>query len=161
MLKKINQTGCYWLWIAVLVFLVDRITKYCAQKWLVLYTPVAIFPFFNLTLAYNKGAAFSFLDSFSGWQVWLFGLISVVVSAGILIWLYRLPTHQRWLSVSLTLVLGGALGNFCDRVLYGHVIDFLDFYVGHLHWPAFNIADSAICVGAVMLVLDAMFYKKS
>lgn len=155
-----KKSGLCWLWITVFVLIVDRITKYFALQDLPPYASVPVTKFFNLTLAYNKGAAFSFLNSASGWQIWFFAAIAIAVSIGLLIWLSRLSSKQRWLSVALTLILGGALGNLCDRFLYGHVIDFLEFYVGDFYWPAFNIADSAICVGAALLFLDAMRKRK-
>ncbi len=154
------STGLAWCWVAVLVWLVDRLTKYLALVYLPPYAAVPVFPHFNLTLAYNKGAAFSFLNAASGWQSWLFGSIAVLVSIAILIWLSRLSLRQRWLSIALSMIVGGALGNLADRVLYGHVIDFLEFYAANLYWPAFNIADSAICVGAFMLFWDAIRIHK-
>jgi signal peptidase II len=117
-------------------------------------------PFFNLTLAYNTGAAFSFLDSAPGWQIWFFGVIALVVSATLLIWLKRLPRQQWWLSIALACIIGGALGNLWDRVSYGHVIDFIQLHAYSFYWPVFNIADSAICLGAMMLVLEALFKRK-
>jgi len=155
-----KTTGLRWLWITLLVILSDRISKYLALYYLPPFAEVPVVKHFNLTLAYNKGAAFSFLDSASGWQTWLFGAIAVIVSIGLLIWLARLSFQQRWLCIALALIVGGALGNLSDRFLYGYVIDFLDFYWNNWHWPAFNIADSAICVGAVMLFLDALRRKK-
>jgi signal peptidase II len=161
MLKKMKNSGLCWLWVTMIVLILDRVTKYLVQTYLIAYQPVPIFSFFNLTLAYNKGAAFSFLDKSSGWQGWMFGGISILASVVILVWMSRLTSKQRWVSSSLALILGGALGNLSDRFLYGHVIDFLDFHLKTLHWPVFNVADSAICVGAVMLLLDAIFHEKS
>lgn len=160
-MHKLCQSGLRWLWIAILVVAVDRITKTIMVQSLVAYTAKPIFSFFDLTLAYNRGAAFSFLSSESGWQGWLFGSIALLVSAAIMIALSRLASTQRWLSIALSLIVGGALGNVWDRFIYGYVIDFLHFHIGGLYWPAFNVADSAICVGAVMLVFDAVFFKKS
>ena len=158
--SKKTATGLQWLWVTLIVLIIDRVTKYLALQHLPPYAEVPVVPHFSLTLAYNKGAAFSFLSSASGWQAWVFGGVAVLVSIGILIWLSRLSAQQRWLSVALTFIIGGALGNLSDRFLYGYVIDFLDFYATHWHWPAFNIADSAICVGAVMLFLDALLTRK-
>ncbi len=158
---KLCQSGLRWLWIVVLVVAVDRITKTLVVKSLVAYTPLPIFSFFNLTLAYNRGAAFGFLSSESGWQGWLFCSIALLVSAAIMIALSRLASTQRWLSIALSLIVGGALGNVWYRFIYGHVIDFLHFHIGGFYWPMFNVADSTICVGAVMLVCDAVFFKKS
>jgi len=155
-----KKSGLCWLWITLLVMMLDRVSKYLALQHLPPYAEVPVMKYFNFSLAYNNGAAFSFLNSASGWQTWLFGGIAIIVSIGLLIWLSRLSSNQRWLCIALTLVMGGALGNMSDRFLYGHVIDFLDFYVNDLHWPAFNIADSAICVGAFMLLVDAMRMRK-
>jgi len=154
-----KKTGLRWLWVTIIVLILDRLTKYFALLYLPPYAEVPIFPHFNLTLAYNKGAAFSFLNSASGWQSWLFGAIAILVSVSLLIWLSRLSSRQKWLCVAICLIIGGALGNLSDRLLYGYVVDFLDFYAVNLHWPAFNIADSAICIGACMLFFDALFMK--
>lgn len=158
--KLAKATGLRWLWITILVLILDRVTKYFALQDLPPYAEVPVTNYFNFRLAYNKGAAFSFLDSASGWQAWLFGAIALSVSIGLLIWLSKLSSRQRWLCIALALVMGGALGNLSDRFLYGYVIDFLDFYVNDWHWPSFNIADSAICVGAVMLFFDALLMRK-
>jgi signal peptidase II len=160
MQKKSTATGLRWLWVTLIVLILDRVTKYLALKNLPPYAEVPVFPHFNFTLAYNKGAAFSFLNSASGWQTWLFGTIAILVSVGVLIWLFRLSSRDRWLSIALALVIGGALGNLTDRLLYGYVIDFLDFYAANWHFPFFNIADSAICIGAFMLFWDAVFFRK-
>ncbi len=156
-----SSTGLRWLWVAVVVFILDRISKYLAMSFLTDYEPLVITRFFNFTLSYNKGAAFSFLDQASGWQMWFFGGLALVVSIGILIWLSRLSSRQRWLSISLAMIVGGALGNLFDRINYGQVIDFIQLHVSHFYWPVFNIADSAVCVGAFMLFLDAWPKKAS
>ena len=122
---------------------------------------MAVITHFNLTLVYNTGAAFSFLADAGGWQRWFFVLLAIGVSALLLVWLYRLERDQHWLAAALALVLGGAVGNLVDRILHGHVIDFIDLYAGGWHWPAFNVADSAITVGAVMLIIDAVFNKET
>jgi signal peptidase II len=160
MLQKITQSGLRWLWVTVFVIALDRITKIAAQHYLTAYEPVNITPFFNFTLAYNKGAAFSFLSAANGWQSWLFGLLAVGISVTLIIWLLRLSYQQRWISIALACVIGGAMGNLWDRLSYGHVIDFIDLYVRTLHWPVFNVADSAICIGAFMLVCDAIWKKE-
>lgn len=159
MRNLILKSGLRWVWLSALVILIDRITKISALRLLEPYSPLPILPSFNLTLAYNKGAAFSFLDAASGWQMWVLGAIAVIVSVIIIIWMKRLPASKRWLCIAIALILGGALGNLWDRLSYGHVIDFLEVYVSHFYWPAFNVADSAICVGAVMLFFDALFKK--
>lgn len=154
------SSGLCWLWIAVIVFMLDWASKYFALHHLHEYEPIVITQFFNLMLAFNKGAAFSFLHHASGWQMWFFSGLSILVTMGILGWLKRLSYQQRWLSIALTLIIGGALGNLFDRVYYGHVIDFLQFHLSHFYWPVFNLADSAICVGAFLLFWDVMVKKE-
>lgn len=160
MRKIISNSGIVWLWVTLIVVIIDRITKYFASHYLIPYVAFPVMPGFNLTLSYNKGAAFSFLNSAPGWQVWFFGLIAVVVSLGVLLWLFRLPKREGWVCIALTLIIGGALGNLWDRVSYGQVIDFIQWYVANYYWPTFNIADSAICIGAVMLFGNAFVNNK-
>lgn len=155
-----SASGLRWLWVSVLVWVLDFVTKSLALKHLSLYEPLHITSFFNLTLAYNKGAAFSFLSTASGWQSWMLGGLAVFVCLYILVRLKQLAYYDRWVGIALTLVIGGALGNLYDRLAYGHVIDFLQFHISHYYWPVFNIADSAICIGAAMLVIDVVFFKK-
>jgi signal peptidase II len=145
-----------WLWVSGGVIVLDQLTKLWASSALVYGDPVAVIPFFNLTLLHNTGAAFSFLSEAGGWQRWFFALVALIISAVILLWLKRLPRDKVWLAVALALVLGGALGNVWDRITLGYVIDFLDIYYQGWHWPAFNIADSAISVGAAMLIIDSL-----
>lgn len=152
-----------WLWLSVLVLVIDQASKYYFENTLSLYQQIIVIPdYFSWTLAYNTGAAFSFLADSSGWQRWLFALIAVVVSGVLVVWLKRLGRDETWLAVALALVLGGALGNLYDRIALGHVIDFI-----FVHWrneyrfPAFNVADSAITVGAIMLALDMFKSKKT
>jgi signal peptidase II len=113
-----------------------------------------VLPFFDLTLAYNTGAAFSFLNSASGWQNVFFSVLAFVVSIAIIAWLFRLRKKDGWLSIALCLILGGALGNAWDRLLYHYVIDFLSFHLGSWHFAIFNIADAGISVGAFMLLVQ-------
>ncbi|HES76127.1 MAG TPA: lipoprotein signal peptidase [bacterium] len=141
------------LLIALVVIVLDQITKLWAASALSYSTPIPIFPGFNLTLLYNKGAAFSFLGDAGGWQRWFFLALALGVSGWLVLWLRRLGEHERWMGLSLSLLIGGALGNAIDRVYLGHVIDFIDLYCCGYHWPAFNIADSAISVGAVLLFI--------
>lgn len=152
-IKKIAFSGLPWIWVTVLVIVIDRYSKLWVADHLLLGEPLAILPIFNLTLAFNTGAAFSFLHSAAGWQNWFLGGIACIISLTILYYLYQSTVRQWWSNIALTLILGGALGNAWDRVLYGHVIDFLDFHLNDWHFAIFNIADSAICVGAVMLFL--------
>jgi signal peptidase II len=148
-----------YLWISALVLVVDHITKYIANTSMTLYQTIEVMPHFNFTLAYNYGAAFSFLADAGGWQRWFFTGLAAVFSVVISVWIARLKPTAKLEAISLSLILGGAVGNLIDRLLFGYVIDFLDIYYGSYHWPAFNIADSAICVGAVLLILDS-FRKK-
>ena len=145
-----------WLWVSVVVIVLDQLTKLWASSALDYGVPVAVVPYINLTLLHNTGAAFSFLSEAGGWQRWFFALMALVVSTAILIWLKRLPSTKVWLAVALALVLGGALGNVWDRIYFGYVVDFIDLYYQGWHWPAFNIADMAISVGAVMLIIDSL-----
>ena len=149
-----------WLWITALVIALDLATKAIASSYLVLFQPVEVFPGFNWRLMHNTGAAFSFLSDESGWQRWLFSFIAIAVSTGIIIWLKRLQASQLWLAISLTLILGGALGNLWDRITLGYVVDFIELYYDRWAWPAFNIADSAISVGAVLLIIDSIWGEK-
>lgn len=161
-MKKIalSQTGIRWIWISILVIIVDQITKFLAIVFLPFNQAVPILPFFNLALAHNMGAAFSFLGNKGGWTAWLFGIIAVVISILIIFWLTRVSRSERWLAIALTLILGGAVGNLIDRIHYGFVIDFIQLYYKNWYWPAFNIADSAICIGAVMLAMEMFFKQK-
>ena len=151
--KKIFSSGLMWLWIAMLIIAIDRYAKYWVTEHLIFSEPLQILPIFNLTLAYNKGAAFSFLHGASGWQNLFLCSLAIVVSIVIVYWLSKLSARERWVSIALNFILGGALGNAWDRMLYGYVIDFLDFHLGSWHFAIFNTADSAICVGAFMLLI--------
>ena len=152
-----------WLWLTVLVLVIDLTSKVYFDNALQMYQQIVVIPdLFSWTLAYNTGAAFSFLADSAGWQRWLFALIAVVVSAVLVVWLKRLGRNDTWLAIALALILGGALGNLYDRIVYGHVVDFiLVHWQNRWYFPAFNFADSAICVGAVMLALDMFKSKKS
>jgi signal peptidase II len=149
-----------WLWLALFVIAIDQLTKTMADAMLTLYAPRPIMPFFNLTLMYNQGAAFSFLSDAGGWQKWFFAMLAISVSGGIIYWLKKLPATEKEQAIALSLVLGGAIGNLIDRLIHGYVIDFLDVYYEQLHWPAFNIADSAIVLGAAILIAHALFQGK-
>lgn len=144
-----------WLGIATIIILFDQVTKITAVRLLAYGESVYVTSFFNFVHVYNKGAAFSFLASETGWQRYFFTILGLGASAFI-IYLLKKHAGQRLFSWALALILGGAIGNVIDRVLYGHVIDFLDFHVGGWHWPAFNVADSAICIGAVLFIYDEL-----
>lgn len=145
-----------WFGLAAVVVVLDQLTKWWALAGLVPHQPVEILPFFNLTLVFNRGAAFSFLAGAGGWQKWFFIGLALVISVALAVWLVRSAWRQRWLAGALALVLGGAIGNVIDRVRFGVVVDFLDFHAAGWHWPAFNVADSAITVGAVLLLLISL-----
>ncbi|MCW8956279.1 MAG: signal peptidase II [Gammaproteobacteria bacterium] len=144
-----------WLWITLLVILLDQITKIAADQYLAYQQPVALMPLFNFTLVYNQGAAFSFLSDAGGWQRWFFILLSLTISIVLVLWILKLKPQQKLQNTSIALILGGAIGNLIDRSLYGHVIDFIDVYYSIHHFPAFNVADSAITVGALLLIIDS------
>ena len=147
-----------WLWLSLIVIVLDQVTKALVTKTLDLYERIELLPVLDLTHLHNTGAAFSMLATAPGWQRWFFILLGITVSAGLMVWLRRLRSNEQTvLAIGLSLVLGGALGNVIDRVWLGYVVDFI-----HVHWdrvgfsfPAFNVADSAITVGAVCLFLDA------
>lgn len=160
-LKPWRETGWRFLWLTLLVLVLDQFTKWIASSSLNLYETVPIMPFFNFTLAHNEGAAFSFLADAGGWQRWFFAVIALSVSSMIVFWLRGNSHQQRWLNLALCLILGGALGNLWDRLYLGYVVDFLDFYWNSTHFPAFNIADSAISLGAFMLFVDMFMQEKN
>ena len=151
-----------WLWLSSLVVILDQLSKQIAENSLLLHKPLAVFPGFNWTLMYNKGAAFSFLSQAGGWQRWFFIILSSAISIALIIWLKQLKKDQQVLSAGIAFILGGAIGNVIDRSLYGHVIDFIQVYYKDFYWPAFNLADSAITLGAGLLILDMFIeYKKA
>ena len=143
-----------WLWISLIVLVLDQLTKYAISASFQYGESKTIFSWFNLVLAHNSGAAFSFLAGASGWQREFFIVVTVTISC-VLIWMLKSNSTNRVLSVALALVLGGAFGNLYDRVLHGYVIDFVQWHVAGYYWPAFNIADSAICLGAALMILDS------
>lgn len=143
-----------WLWLSLLVLILDQASKLAVNTSMHLYESIALLPNFNLTYVHNYGAAFSLLAEAGGWQRWLFAGLAVVMSTIIGVWLTRLQKHETLMASALSLILGGAIGNLIDRVAYGYVIDFLDVYYQQWHWPAFNIADSAICIGVGLMILE-------
>lgn len=149
-----------WFWLSGVVLILDQCSKLIADALLQFNQPVPLLPFLDLRKVYNPGAAFSFLSDASGWQRWFFVGLTLFVSLVLAVWLRRLQAGQARLALALSLILGGALGNLIDRVVYGYVIDFIDLYYGDWHWPVFNVADSAITVGASLLILDAILGHK-
>ncbi len=152
---RFRESALLWLPVAIVVLVLDQWTKSLATQMLPLYQPVEVIPHFNLTLSHNTGAAFSLLADQGGWQRWFFTVVAAVVSAGLVMYLrYKVRASEKWAALAFVLILGGALGNLWDRIRLGYVVDFIDLYYGQYHWPAFNVADSAISVGAVMLIIE-------
>ena len=149
-----------WTIISVVVIILDQITKAIATAKLVMFDPVAVMPMFNFTLMHNEGAAFSFLSDAGGWQRWFFTVLATIVSIAIFIWIKKLTPQEKGMAISLSLILGGAIGNLIDRVRFGYVVDFIDVYYNDWHWPAFNIADSAIFVGAAIMIIYSFREEK-
>ncbi len=150
-----------WLWLTGVVVILDQLTKVIADRVLNLYQQHSVIDgFFNLTLAYNTGAAFSFLKDAGGWQRWFFTVIALVASVVIIIMLKNLKSHERMTAIGLALILGGAIGNVIDRMLYGHVVDFIQVYYQQFYWPVFNLADSFITIGAALLITHGIVGDK-
>jgi signal peptidase II len=151
-----------WLVVSGLVIVFDQLTKAIVLGTLVPYMPHTVIPhFLNWTLAFNRGAAFSFLADGGGWQTWLFGILAVVVSIGLIVWLARTRRGDWRTALPVALIIGGALGNLIDRVVHGHVTDFIQVYWRTWAYPTFNLADSAITVGAVLLIVFGLFGKQT
>lgn len=145
------------LLLSAVIIVLDLWTKQIATDSLMLYRPVEINAWLNMTLAHNYGAAFSFLSQAGGWQRWFFTGLASVVSVVLIIWLFRLTAKEKLTGVALGVIIGGAIGNLVDRVRHGYVVDFIDVFYGSYHWPAFNLADSAITCGIVLLLFDGFF----
>jgi signal peptidase II len=150
-----------WLWLSTLAIVLDQVSKVIIHHSMQLYESIPIMPYFNLTYVHNTGAAFSFLSEAGGWQRWFFAALALIISAVLSVWLARLQKHETLLACALSLVLGGAIGNLIDRLAYGYVIDFLDVYYNGWHWPAFNIADSAITVGVALMLAESFGLGKA
>lgn len=150
-----------WLWLSALVVVLDQAAKHFAVQGLELHHALRVLPGFNLTLVHNTGAAFSFLRDAGGWQRWFFVGMAITVSVILVVWLARLAANRGRLACALCLILGGALGNLWDRINLGYVIDFIDVYAWTWHWPAFNIADSAITMGAIILIADSLWLDRA
>jgi signal peptidase II len=153
-----------WLWLSLLAVILDQASKLVVDNSMQLYESIPLMPYFSLTYVHNTGAAFSFLSEAGGWQRWFFAALALIISVVLSVWLARLQKHETLLACALSLVLGGAIGNLIDRLAYGYVIDFLDIYYNNWHWPAFNIADSAITVGVGLMLAESFGFgglKKS
>ncbi len=154
-MKAFKTTGLAYLWLTVIFLVLDQVTKQLIAQNFYLGESVNLLPFFDLTYARNYGAAFSFLADQGGWQRWFFTFIAIAASILFVYWLAKEDKSNTRLNVAFSMMLSGALGNLIDRLIFGYVIDFLDFYWGSYHWPAFNVADSAIFIGAAFMILDA------
>jgi len=156
-----NKMAFAWLLMSVVIVILDLWTKGLATESLTLYRPVELTSWLNMTLAHNYGAAFSFLSDAGGWQRWLFTGLASVVTLVLIVWLLRLPANEKVTAAALGLIIGGAVGNLIDRINHGYVVDFIDVYYRNWHWPAFNLADSAITGGVILLLIDGLFLSKS
>jgi signal peptidase II len=159
MLKSFTQSGARWLWLTLLIIALDRLTKMMVLHFIKLHHIIHLTSWYNLTLAYNRGAAFSMLSNAQGWQSLLFSGIAIIVSCVLVYWLFKLSRRDWWESIGLSLILGGAIGNLLDRFIYGHVVDFIQWHYNDFYWPVFNIADTAICMGSTMLIAHSFFSK--
>ncbi len=153
--EKLSTSGLRWFWLAAIFFVIDLATKYYFEENFFLGERFNLLPFFDFTLRYNTGAAFSLFADHDGWQVYFFATISTLVGGGLIYWLYTLPAKDWWLSISLNLILAGAFGNLYDRVTMGKVTDFILVYYQDWYFPAFNVADSVIFLGAAMMLYDS------
>lgn len=149
-----GATGLRWLWLVLLVLVVDLGSKQWVMTHFQLGESLPLIPFFNLTYAHNYGAAFSFLADKGGWQRWFFTAIAVAIVVALLVLMYRSRAGQKLNNSAYALIIGGAVGNLSDRLVHGYVVDFIDFFINDWHYPIFNLADSAICVGAALIVLE-------
>lgn len=159
-MSKCRACSLRWLWLSTFVILMDQLSKYWVSTHLSLYDYHAVSSWFGFTLLHNTGAAFSFLSNAGGWQRWIFVIIAVVVSLVLLVWIKRCHVKAIIRPVAVALILGGALGNLIDRIVHGYVIDFILVHYKSWYFPAFNLADTAITIGAVLLILCALFAKK-
>lgn len=152
-----SASGLKFLWLTLVLIVIDQLTKQWVIRVFDLYESIEIMPYLNFTYVRNFGAAFSFLSEQGGWQRWLFTLLAITISVVLVIWLRRNPVHLWRQNLAFSLILAGAIGNVIDRLIYGYVIDFIDVYVNQWHWPAFNVADSAITIGAILMLVEAVF----
>jgi signal peptidase II len=157
--STVNLKNLHWLWLGVVVFVLDQWSKTYFERLLDHGQSIDLLPVFSWTLAYNTGAAFSFLHDAGGWQRWFFIVLAISVCSGMVVWLSRLPANARWLMAGIGLLVGGALGNVYDRFTLGYVIDFIHVHYQSWHFPAFNVADCGITVGAALLVIDSLFLE--
>jgi signal peptidase II len=154
-LTVFSKSGLCWLWLTLLCLVIDQITKYWVTSSFNLYESVNVLPIFSLTYVHNPGAAFSFLADQGGWQRWFFTAIAAIACIIFIVWLVKTPKSKRLLSIAVALMLSGAMGNLIDRVLFGYVIDFLHFHWSDYDFPAFNVADSMIFIGAALMIIES------
>lgn len=160
MSKSLSSTGLRWLWLVAVVLVLDFASKQWILNNFALGQGQPLFPLFNLYYARNYGAAFSFLADHGGWQRWLFAAIAIAIVIALLVMMYRSSAQQKLNNIAYAFIIGGALGNLFDRLWHGFVVDFIDFYIGNWHYPTFNLADSFICVGAAMIILEGFLPTK-
>lgn len=161
MKTPVCSTGLRWLWLTIVIIVADLGIKQLVLSDLNLNEPHPIMPFFNIMYAQNFGAAFSFLADEGGWQRWFFAGIAIGISIILMVMMYRQSAQKRLSNIAYALIIGGAIGNLSDRLVHGFVIDYLDFYVGNWHWPTFNLADMAICIGAALVIFEGFLPDKS
>lgn len=161
MAEKIYQKAWFWYVVAGVVLFLDQLSKHAIEAAFDYGETKVFTSFFNFTLAYNTGAAFSFLADAGGWQRWFFGVIAIVASVLLVVWIARVAAIKVREAFALSFILGGALGNLYDRIVLGHVVDFIVFHYQDNYWPAFNLADSAITLGAAVLIIDMLFSKEN
>jgi signal peptidase II len=154
-----NNSGLRWLWLTLVFLVLDQITKHWVVGSFSLYESINILPIFSITYVHNLGAAFSFLADQGGWQRWFFTAIAAIACIVFVVWLAKMTKSQTLLSIAVALMLSGAMGNLIDRALFGYVIDFLDFHWSGNHFPAFNVADSMIFIGAALMILESFTTK--
>ena len=154
------KSGLWWLPISAIVFLLDQWTKTIATESLKIYEAVVVNDYLNWTLMHNEGMAFSFLADQSGWQRWGISIVAIVIVVWLLFWLKKSHIKDKFLNLGLSLVVGGALGNIYDRISLGYVVDFIEAHYNENFWPAFNVADTAISLGAFFLILDLIWGEK-
>lgn len=159
-MKAVARSGLPWLWLSIIVIIVDQLTKYWTVQALDLYQSYPVLSFFNFTYARNYGAAFSFLGDAGGWQKYLFSGIAIVVSLYLIYLLKKTSYLKRCSNIAFALIVAGAIGNVTDRLIFGFVIDFLDFDLGFYRWPTFNVADISIFIGAALIILESFLAKE-
>ena len=157
MRKPILSTGLRWLWLVLVVIVVDYASKQWVMNNMMLHENQPLMPYLNLFYAHNYGAAFSFLADKGGWQRWFFAGIALAIVISLVVMMYRNHASQKMANIAYALIIGGAIGNLFDRSYHGFVVDFIDFYVGNWHFATFNIADCGICIGAALVVLEGFF----